>query len=53
MEELVLSAIFLACIFGIITLFAKVVSDSLNEGYKYRRDREETDEDEGEDYRNN
>ena len=53
MEELVLSAILLACILGIITLFAKVVSDSLNEGYKYRRDREEKDEDEGEDYWNN
>jgi len=53
MEELILSAIFLACIFGIIILFAEVVSDSLNEGYKYRRDREEKDEDEGEDYRNN
>lgn len=53
MEELVLSAIFLACILGIITLFAKVVSDALNEGYEYRRDREEKDEDEDEDYRNN
>ena len=53
MEEFILSAIFLACLFGIIILFSEVVSGVLSDGYDYHRDREEMDEDEGEDYWNN
>lgn len=52
MEEFILSAIFLACLFGLIILFAKVVSGVLSDGYDYHRDREEMDEDEDEDWHN-
>ncbi|HOU68489.1 MAG TPA: hypothetical protein PKW49_07940 [Paludibacteraceae bacterium] len=52
MEEFILSAIFLACLFGIIILFAEVVSGVLSDGYDYHRDMEEMDEDEDEDWHN-
>ena len=39
MEEFILSAIFLACLFGIIILFEEVVSGVLSDGYDYHRRR--------------
>ena len=36
MEEFILSAIFLACLFGLIILFAKIVSGVLSEMRRMR-----------------